>query len=222
MLSIIFILAGALLPVVSDSINTARLVRAQNDVSQIAIALVNFQRDVGPFLAGDGNVANLNATVAASPHGVDLLVSAGDVPALANDADASSFVQTQTPGGVSEALLVAPNVGASLHRWVDSAVVDLLDNQLRVNRHGYAMTRSGPRTGWNGPYLSREIGADPWGNRYMINTGNLKESPKRSGQCAACAVFVISAGPDGTLQTPFDQPVVNANIMGDDIGVRVQ
>lgn len=224
MLSIIFILAGAMLPVVSDSINTARLVRAQNDVSQIAIAMVNFQRDVGPFLSGDASGSHLTTggKNGSSLRAVDLLVSAGDVPAVATDADASAFVQLQTAGSVPGTLMTAPNVIASLARWVDSPIVDSLDDQLRINRHGYQMSRSGPGSGWNGPYLSREISADPWGNRYMINTANLKEGPKRPGQCTFCAVFVLSAGPDGVLQTPFDQPLVNANIMGDDIAVRVQ
>jgi hypothetical protein len=191
-------------------------VRAQNDVSQIAIALVNFQRDVGPFLAGD---ASASLTSGGSPaRAVDVLVSAGDVPAVATDA--ASFIEA--PAGAPQTLLTAPNVMASLQRWVNSPIVEALDDQLRINRHGYPMARSGPGTGWNGPYLSREIGADPWGNRYMVNTGNLKDSPRRAGQCASCAVFVMSAGPDGILQTPFDQPLVNANILGDDIAVRVQ
>lgn len=77
---------------------------------------------------------------------------------------------------------------------------------------------------WYGPYLHAPVSADPWGNRYMVNIcyfhpdglaidgrGNVKR-----------AVFVISAGPNRRIDTPFEQPITTATVRGDDIVYRLQ
>jgi hypothetical protein len=51
---------------------------------------------------------------------------------------------------------------------------------------------------WKGPYLGKAV-ADPWGNTYLIAVKNLEK--------ADLPVWIISAGPDGVLQTPIDSPV---------------
>ena len=48
----------------------------------------------------------------------------------------------------------------------------------------------------------RPLHPDPWGNRYMIGPA-----------------WVMSAGPNGILETPFPQPVA-AEVAGDDVGKR--
>lgn len=62
-----------------------------------------------------------------------------------------------------------------------------------------------------------EASADPWGNQYIINAANF------SGKNP---VWVISAGPNGCLDTSVNSQTVNdsPNICGppDDIGVRIQ
>lgn len=50
---------------------------------------------------------------------------------------------------------------------------------------------------WKGPYLS--VNADPWGNTYLIGVKN--------GEKKDLPVWILSAGPDGILQTPIDSPV---------------
>jgi hypothetical protein len=57
-------------------------------------------------------------------------------------------------------------------------------------------------------YLSEDK-SDPWGNVYVINAFNFGNS---------MPVWVISAGPDGILQTGPDDTA----LVGDDIGVRIQ
>ena len=51
---------------------------------------------------------------------------------------------------------------------------------------------------------------DPWGNGYVVNL--------RAG--AKAAVWLLSAGPDGTLQTPFDGS--SSSTLGDDVGRRLR
>jgi len=99
-----------------------------------------------------------------------------------------------------------------------------LSEQLVNNVPGYVLKTPTSQFGWNGPYFSSEIGADPWGNRYLVNIGLIDASPGAatlSGQQKR-AVWVLSAGPNGTIDTPFNQPILNAVVGGDDIAVRIQ
>ncbi len=61
---------------------------------------------------------------------------------------------------------------------------------------------------WKGPYLA-EIEPDPWGNAYMINVHGYYD--------AAEFVWVISAGPNGTMDTAPSDTL----LQGDDLGILV-
>jgi type II secretory pathway pseudopilin PulG len=208
MLVILLILAGTLVPVMGDSIASARFVQARNDLSQIALAVVSFQRDVGPVVV-DGSRLRQMPSTSASVQPVLVMTSEG-VPPLVSD---------RVPVETVQALLVPPGLSldaAGIRPWVASSSTDLLDLHLRVNgRHG-----SG--TGWNGPYLSTGVPGDPWGRQYLVNTAFLPGLPPSATPCNRCAVFVISAGANGLLETPFQQPVVHAQVFGDDLVVRIQ
>jgi type II secretory pathway pseudopilin PulG len=214
MLVVLLALAGALVPVVGDSVAGARQVRARNDLSQLAVALTNFQRDVGPFVF-DGSRMREAQTVS-SLKIVDVLMSDGDLPKVAD------VVPLETlPAG----LLLDPSVGtggSAVTGWVTSAATDRGDLHLRINGRGYPEGPSGTGHGWNGPYIGKPVTGDPWGHAYLINTGFLRGLPPRSGRCLTCAVYAISAGPNGLLETPFQQPLTNANVLGDDLAVRIQ
>jgi hypothetical protein len=56
--------------------------------------------------------------------------------------------------------------------------------------------------------------ADPWGNAYIVNLAASREGNT--------AVWVLSAGPDGVIQTPFRQPGPGAAPSGDDRATRLQ
>ena len=60
------------------------------------------------------------------------------------------------------------------------------------------------------------IGPDPWNNRYMVNVGASASGGRES------AIFAISAGPNGIVETPFSQPIAAASLAGDDIGQRIR
>ena len=62
---------------------------------------------------------------------------------------------------------------------------------------GAVNDRDYPAGKWKGPYLAKET-ADPWGNTYLIGVKNLENN---------MPVWIISAGPDGIVQTPIDSPV---------------
>ncbi len=125
---------------------------------------------------------------------VDLLVTPGNVPAVA-----------------------APNT------WTTGST-DGVEDQLITNAPTYSMRTATSTFGWNGPYFSSAIGADAWNNRYAINVGLIDPSQgTRTGAgTAKSAVWVISAGPNGQIDTPYAQALTAAEISGDDLAVRVQ
>jgi hypothetical protein len=67
---------------------------------------------------------------------------------------------------------------------------------------------------------AQEIAPDPWGHRYLVNVGAIDRSA--AADSSAGALWVLSAGPDGIIQTPFDQAGPDATLRGDDIGVRLR
>lgn len=88
---------------------------------------------------------------------------------------------------------------------------DRLENQLNSNIPNY------PTTGefaWRGSYLS-SLNTDPWGNSYIVNASELSPSSTK-------AVWVISAGPNGIIDTAFSQERSTAVLQGDDIAYRIK
>ena len=108
--------------------------------------------------------------------------------------------------------------------WTTGVAGSLAD-QLVTNAPGYTLRSAVSPFGWNGPYFSSQLMADPWGNRYAVNAALVDLSPgaaTASGQ-AKMAVWVLSAGPNGIVETPFAASILTAvRPGGDDIGTRIQ
>lgn len=100
----------------------------------------------------------------------------------------------------------------------------LMAEQLVSDIPGYTLRTPTSQTGWNGPYVSSEINADPWGNRYVVNIELIDTSASAAGigGRVKSAVWVLSAGPNGTIETTYNQSILTAVIGGDDIGFRIQ
>jgi prepilin-type N-terminal cleavage/methylation domain-containing protein len=101
---------------------------------------------------------------------------------------------------------------------------DLLSNQLLINAPVYTLKAPSSQFGWNGPYLSPDLGADPWGNRYVVNVGLIDVTAGPLGRNGApkSAVWVLSAGSNGIIETLYSQLAIAATLGGDDIGIRIQ
>jgi type II secretory pathway pseudopilin PulG len=223
-LSVLFILAGAMSPIVSESVNTARAVKARNDASMIAMGLINFQKDLGADAASYGGAA-VSLQSSRLPA---LLASQGGPPAIEDaSGNATGPLAPFLSGSSADEAAAGDPVRAALRaqrrRWREVASI-ALDDVLITNRTGYRFRRTGEYGGWNGPYVSGEVKGDPWGNQYLINsqwldggssTADANGRPRR-------AVFVVSAGADGVIDTPFEQSIVEARAYGDDIVVRIQ
>ncbi len=86
---------------------------------------------------------------------------------------------------------------------------DNLKNHLILNSSGYSVWDPANQIGWHGPYLDSGNSADPWGNCYLSEVWAFW---KASGDTVYA--WVLSAGPDGKIQTDD----ANSEIQGDDIG----
>jgi type II secretory pathway pseudopilin PulG len=129
------------------------------------------------------------------------------------------FTTTGTNGGSTVEMLVSDGdipftaIGATI--WdnvVDPAAatqVDFLERHLVTNTPGgagaYTTGGGGP---WRGAYINAPIDPDPWGNRYAVNVDYFRTATTND-------VFVLSAGPDEEINTPFT--VNGATPGGDDI-----
>lgn len=105
-----------------------------------------------------------------------------------------------------------------------TGIAGQLADQLLTDTPGYSVRTASSANGWNGPYLASVIRADPWGNRYVVNIELIDTSATattRTGGIKA-AVWVLSAGANGILETPFSQSILTAMLVGDDIGTRLQ
>lgn len=125
---------------------------------------------------------------------VDLLVSAGNTPTV-----------------------------AAANLWT-TGTSDRLEDQLIANAPGYSMRTATSNFGWNGPYLSNAIQADPWNNRYAVNIGliDTSQGTQTTAGATKSAVWVISAGANGAIETAYTQAITVAVLSGDDIGSRLQ
>lgn len=225
-LSVLFILAGVMSPIVGESVTTARAVKAKSDASMIATALINLQKDLG----GDALAMGGAAIASAAMRLPEVLVSNGNAPET-DDRESASDPALDGP----QAILLAragrghgeengprpPREGR--RRWRE-ANRGALDDHLRTNRRGYRLRQPGEYGGWNGPYLSAELKGDPWGNHYAINSIWLDggSSAADSEGRPRRAVFIVSAGTNGVIDTPFEQPITDARAYGDDIVIRIQ
>lgn len=138
--------------------------------------------------------ASQNGGPGTAANKVDLLISEGNVPSVA-----------------------MPNT------WT-TGTTDALADQLLTNAPGYTMRTAGKAFGWSGPYLSSSIGSDSWNTRYAVNIGliDTTQGTQGAGGATKNAVWVISAGPNLTIETAYAQPITTADEAGDDIGVRLQ
>ncbi len=191
-LSVIAILTAVLVPTVMSHITQSRILRARQDVRTLAEAITRFYQDTG-------FVPKTTDCIGGDPgnNEVDMLVSDGMAPAL-------------------------PDSPADVSHWV-SGDVDFFTNHLMNNVPGYNLKTGPDDLGWSGAYLASAPQADPWGNRYMVNIVFLDPRPGVvEDGLVKRAVFVVSAGPDGVINTPFEQPVTDVTVRGDDIVHRMQ
>jgi type II secretory pathway pseudopilin PulG len=236
-LLVLVILSSIMLPQLGNYNRLARYVKAREDVGALCASLKKMLDEV--MLNHVALDPKHNGGWSMKPVG--LLVGPGSTPE-----EGSKFNGKGTPGNGH--WLLEPgdqfeetyDIGYDKERFY----VDRLENHLQQNMPGsgyfsygtnpYKNPLDNPERwaagaffGWRGPYFD-ELTADPWGNRYAINTFALYKNPESAGndEIFTSAVVCYSAGPDSGIDTTFNQPMNDRDkdgfygwrFMDDDIG----
>lgn len=191
--AIIAILGAVIAPVVIDKVAESRNLAVRDDSRKIGLAITAFYKDTGKWPVSSTGTATYFAILRSGNE-------SGDLGAAVHDPrGAAAISETNGP-------------------W-PTGPVDLLDNHLVVDNPGgtdidnpnnvYLQTR---KLKWRGPYSESFNKRDPWGSNYLVymkamhtaTTGTTKEYG-----------WIISAGPDVTLQTG----IKDNQLQGDDIGI---
>jgi len=93
--------------------------------------------------------------------------------------------------------------GLAAMAWTTSTALNLKDVLMSDNEECFDAQL------YKGPYMP-VVTADPWGNAYVLAADNFDIDGR--------AVFALSAGPNGTIDTP----VFSISTLGDDIGIRIK
>ncbi|MBI5788870.1 MAG: type II secretion system protein GspG [Candidatus Schekmanbacteria bacterium] len=194
-LAVIAIIAAAMVPRISGIMDDAKISRAQSEVQTVGMAILRFNANTGKWPARDGDAADNKLTT---------LVSG------------SSSIPVPLPA----------YAGGDTNYYGNDATTatgDYLDNHLKMNTPKGSADAAYPTSGvnrWNGPYL-QEVGADPWGNAYVVNIISTYDNDTTDNLYC----YVISAGPDGTIQTDAevkDSELATHAIGGDDVAFLVR
>ena len=195
-LAAVGILAAFLLPTVLDYIQDQRASRAQVYSNVIGNAIVQLYRDTRrfPYMTDPSDTARA------------LAWQEGDYYFLTGEK--GNCPGEEVPWGID---LNGQSKCAGAGK--DS---DTLENHLVNNRPGgKGRYPTAGQFRWRGPYLDPGV-VDPWGNKYLVN---IRQADPLLGPRA---VFVLSAGKNGRIETAFDQPADGFTVGGDDIVARVK
>ena len=198
--AIVAIFAAAISPMVFKHLEDAKLTRAQNESESLATAVLSYYKDTGawPYTSADGPSGNA----------VTRVVSSANV----------------TTGA-------GPGAGPGAANWGTQGTAKQLGDYLYYNNPDDDTSATGAnadqanadwritgRGAWRGPYVSSYQFDDPWGNAYVLNVNYAPGG--NYGGTVRHKVFVLSAGPDGQWQTPYNNATAE-DILGDDIGTVV-
>src|SRR5438477_4033109 len=177
-LAVIAILAAVLTPIVTSYVEKARVNTATNDVKKIAAAVIQFNTDTKVWP----------------------IYTSTSFPTEATGVNSTVFDFAATTGNDA----IVPTTGSG-HDWPIAGGTPGDLNAI-VNQNAMDLALTGNRA-WHVAYS--EMGEDPWGTKYYINAKFLKPGASSThgsgGTATPTAVYIISAGPDQTLNTDFDQ-----------------
>jgi type II secretory pathway pseudopilin PulG len=198
-LLVLMLLTGVLAPSIFDMVIDAKMVKVKEDCEAIGVTVARLVRDVGTCLKFNGT---LPCTIA---NRVDILYSDGPdvLPQDVNKATAPDFGQA--------------NIKSPINWDYDLQYGDSMENQFVLNAPIYGTpTTKGTflwtvpvyGLGWRGAYMASPIGPDPWGRKYLVNSGFLgvavDATPESEGYWGWDRdVFCISGGPNEHFETPF-------------------
>ncbi len=211
-LLVLVILSTIMLPQLGNYNRLARYVVVQEDLSILCSGMKKMLDEVqGNAFWGDP----VSQTVP-----IGLLFSDGAIPGvsaavIATDATAANWgapLNLAVGGPLNPQVVTdGPSQVAPPQAPQQAFVADHFDNHFLVNdplggggEHypdPFGFAASMWAFGWHGPYYN-DISSDPWGRRFQSNVFGLHSVP--TGNIYTSAVVVLSAGPNGLVDTRFD------------------
>ncbi|MFQ5543400.1 MAG: type II secretion system protein [Nitrospiria bacterium] len=205
-IGIVALLAGILVPLISQNLEDAKRARAKNEAVVIASAIGSLYKDVGmwPWTNADGPT---------STSGVNLLYT-GSISSVPTAYSPNPAVAGEDNWGVT-------SNAKSLADFVYFNNPDDDTGKTLQNESGEDYTTSGEFK-WRGPYVEKPTILDPWGQSYVVNAKYLPGNPAYTSTVKH-RVYVLSAGPNRKWETPFSDTTGDGDdeIKGDDIGVTI-
>ncbi len=206
-LLVLVILSTIMLPQIGGFNRRARFVRVKEDLGAICSLIKAMLDDVG-----EGAVSE----EAGYDHppirtwATGLLIGEGDKP---SGPDGDSDGRSKWRLDFFDMFDVETATGKEISFQVDRLGNHLISNTPMDDAGNRWRTPNDMEQGfsslfaWRGPYMNDQISPDPWGNRYAVNVFALY-SPPRVGPLDrfSSAVVCFSAGPDGNVDTDFNQP----------------
>ncbi|HHT9107155.1 MAG TPA: hypothetical protein ACFYEF_01280 [Candidatus Wunengus sp. YC63] len=194
-------IAAVVTPVALDKIGDAKVQAAKEDCSQIKNAITS-------FYSGTGNYPAFSSAGSSTTYAI---LRSGDVSQFSESISTSNKDPLIGVSGDSEG-------------WNDSGnKIDLMRNHLVYDNAG---TNAEPVSGvhpyatakvtWKGPYIATTDKQDPWGHNYLAfvegaySARTTVDGKKNFG-------WILSAGPNGKIETP----VTALTVAGDDVGVVI-
>jgi len=197
-LGIVGILAAVLTPIVVGYVDQSRVAKAQSDVRTIGEAIGRFEKDVGRYPMWT-SATGTNAALMDSTANIVTLQGGGTIPGPTGS-------PWTTLASDTDCIATSP-----------ACQFDSFDHQLLTNTPSYTTNASLAKPfKWKGPYMDLSSSPDPWGNAYLVNIIHCKST-------STYACFVLDAGPNGTVDTTFDQSkTATVTIGSDDIIYRIK
>jgi prepilin-type N-terminal cleavage/methylation domain-containing protein len=140
----------------------------------------------------------------------------GQWPVYASTTDYSHNVCC---GGAPDTLIGGNNGSTPANgtaTWGASGVLasSSLETYLNGNFTSVSTGNVFPKTRFAGPYVG-SLDSDPWNNRYLLTAANLATAGNHA--------YIISAGPNGVLDTTLNQPATGLfTVGGDDVVSLIQ
>jgi type II secretory pathway pseudopilin PulG len=202
----VVLLAAAVAPQILSWIDEGKSARAASDAAAVAAGMNRFFQDTTRW-PGQVEILRSNSTIrfltVGDPESVDFPILVGSI-------------------GIQAATCTNGLSGVVANQTAFTSAEPSASNSLDVQEFLSKPPSAADYPNWHGPYLQRNVVADPWGSVFVVNVIPLfcGETIEASAPGGALGYgWILSGGPNRTVQTAF--AASNLAEDADDIGISL-